>query len=83
MRLITGPPAPDPGPHVRYPHRLRGVYRLVKGAHGPSGHQQWHFTRARELRPGPPCPQRSSGGVASRTSLLPSCAGTARIRCGK
>jgi hypothetical protein len=31
MRLITGPPAPDPGPHVRYPHRLRGSTAWSRG----------------------------------------------------
>jgi hypothetical protein len=80
MRLITGPPAPDPGPARPVLPPSAGVYRLVKGARwsvrtsvlarrGPASCGPAHLARNDPL-----------GGAASRTSLLPSCADTARIR---
>ena len=79
MGLILGAPAPGRGPRPSDTPPSAGS-TARSGATGPSGHRWWH-TRARKLRVrahrarnDPP------GGVASRTSLLPPCAGTPRIR---
>jgi len=82
LRLITGPPAPDRGP------RTSGTPAACGGSTARSRGGRWSVRTSVLARRGPAscgpahlARNDPQGGAASRTSLLPSCAGTARIRC--
>jgi len=57
MRLITGPRRQTQGPRTSGNPTACGGLPPGQGAYGPSGHQQWHFARDRQLRPGPALPR--------------------------
>jgi len=73
MRLITGARRQIQGPRTSGTPTACGSLPPGQGAYGPSGHQQWRFTRARELQPGPPCPAtilRGSGQQDVTAAIL-------------
>ena len=79
--LIPGPPAPGRAAHVGDTPAVCGVYRPVRVPLGRPDIGGGTPPGPASCGPVPPARTDPPGGVASRTSLLPSCAGTPRIRC--
>ena len=81
MGLIPGPPAPGRAAHVGDTPSVCGVYRPVRVPLGRPDIGGGTPPGPASCGPVPPARNDPPDEVASRTSLLPSCAGTPRIRC--